>query len=139
MTAERSEIRRRRGLGGGPGDQHLQRVRPVLFRAVSRCLDDPDQKVREAALAACVLFLDHPCLRDRRVEVAPLIRDLVVTGVEWRHRAWVIRVSEAWGEDTTGLDDGQEGGTGGEQCEPSPWDLIPQPSITSGDASDPPF
>jgi hypothetical protein len=136
---EAMRIRRRHALSVGPGAQHLQHVRPVLFRAVSRCVDNADQQVREAALATCVPLLDDPRIRDRRAALAPLIRDVVASRVEWRHRVWVIRALAAWGEDITGLDVDQASDTGGEQGEPCPWGLVPRPKVTSGDSCDPPF
>ncbi|WP_433892471.1 hypothetical protein [Streptomyces sp. CA-111067] len=79
-------------------------IRPLLFQAVSACLDDPDPHVREAAMAACIPLLDDPRLRCHRAALIPLLREVLAVSALWQYRERAIETLDAWGQDTAGLE-----------------------------------
>ncbi|MER5989118.1 hypothetical protein [Streptomyces sp. NPDC001787] len=77
---------------------------PALFVSVSRCLDDPDPHVREAAISACIPLLDDPLLFSHRTELAPLLRRTLAVSARWQHRDRAIEALARWGEETAELE-----------------------------------
>jgi hypothetical protein len=65
---------------------HIQEIRPLLFQAAHAHTNDPDLRVREAAVSACVPLLDDLRLRHHRTDLAPLMRDVLGTSARWRYR-----------------------------------------------------
>ncbi|MFD5922695.1 hypothetical protein ACFVYP_39220 [Kitasatospora sp. NPDC058201] len=76
-----------------------QAVRPAVYADVAAFFDDPDVRVREAALAAAGLLLAAPSLAHRIPQIAPAVRRVLAASADSRHR-WIARhCLQAWGED----------------------------------------
>ncbi|WP_266648315.1 hypothetical protein [Streptomyces sp. NBC_01549] len=65
---------------------HIQEIRPLLFQAAHAHTNDPDLRVRQAAVSACMPLLDDPRLRHHRTALAPLMRDVLGTSARWQYR-----------------------------------------------------
>jgi hypothetical protein len=65
---------------------HIQEIRPLLFQAAHAHTNDPDLRVREAAVSACMPLLDDLRLRHHRTAPAPLMRDVLGTSARWQYR-----------------------------------------------------
>ncbi|MFF1917985.1 hypothetical protein ACFVYE_41915 [Streptomyces sp. NPDC058239] len=115
-----------------------RQIRPLLFPAVSKCFDDPNPDVREAAIAACIPLLDDPRLRCHRATLVPLLREVLGVSALWQYRERAIDALLAWGEDPTGLEGQREAFA---VCDPQddtmPW--ATGPTLKPGDTSDLPF
>ncbi|MEE6257681.1 hypothetical protein [Plantactinospora sonchi] len=81
----------------------VRQIRPTLFPYVVNCLDDPDLRVRRAAVRAAVRLADCSDLASHRELLAPLVRDVLVVSAEEEHRRLAINTLEAWGEDVEPL------------------------------------
>ncbi|MGG8410459.1 hypothetical protein ACM614_29845 [Streptomyces sp. 12297] len=80
---------------------HVRQIRPLLFLAVSACIDDPDLHVREAAIAACIPLLDDSRLCQHRPTLVTLLKEVLGVSALWRYRERAIDTLAAWGEDST--------------------------------------
>ncbi|MEU0687742.1 hypothetical protein [Streptomyces uncialis] len=82
----------------------FREIRSALFVSVSRCLDDPDPHVREAAISACIPLLDDPLLFRHRTELTPLLRRTLAVSARWQYRDRAIEALARWGDDTAELE-----------------------------------
>ncbi|MCX5077724.1 hypothetical protein OG321_35195 [Streptomyces sp. NBC_00424] len=87
---------------------HVRQIRPLLFLAVSACIDDPDLHVREAAIAACIPLLDDSRLCQHRPTLVTLLKEVLGVSALWQYRERAIDTLAAWGEDSTGLEGQRE-------------------------------
>ncbi|MFE6850931.1 hypothetical protein ACFVDH_09100 [Streptomyces sp. NPDC057674] len=112
------------------------RIRPQLFHAVSRFLDDLDLDVRAAAVSACIPLLDDPRLIHHRDALASLLRDSLAASALWQYQERAIDALESWGQDTTGLEvRGERYAFCDAEHHPQPWVVESQNGYDTG----PPF
>lgn len=139
VSDEAEATMRRLGL---PQEEHLpfvriREIRPLLFLAISSYFADQDRRVREAALAACIPLLDDPALKERREDIAPLLRAELATSALWQYQERAVETLSAWGESTADLEirrDPFEVFDAWTSTAPSSgWDF------PSGDGTEPPF
>jgi len=99
-------MRRRHGfpLADYPPAVAMREMRPLLFSAAFPYVDDTDQHVREAAIAACIPLLDDARLLHYRATLVPLVRQVLGTSELWQHRERAIDALDAWGEESSGLE-----------------------------------
>ncbi|MGI5252502.1 hypothetical protein [Actinacidiphila glaucinigra] len=82
----------------------IRTMRPLLFTVAFDCTEDPDRRIREAAIDACIPLLDDPQLQHHRAALVPLVRQVLGTSELWQHRERAIDALDAWGEDSSGLE-----------------------------------
>ncbi|MEU1542055.1 hypothetical protein ABZ461_28885 [Actinacidiphila glaucinigra] len=82
----------------------IRKMRPLLFTTAFDLTDDPDRRIREAAIAACIPLVDDPQLQHHRTALVPLVRQVLGTSELWQHRERAIDALDAWGEDSSGLE-----------------------------------
>ncbi|GAA2752982.1 hypothetical protein GCM10010440_71130 [Kitasatospora cinereorecta] len=80
-----------------------QAVRPAVYADVSAFFDNPDLRVREAALAAAGLLLAAPELAHRIPQIAPAVYQVLAASADSRHRSIARHCLQAWGEDISEL------------------------------------
>ncbi|MFH8616831.1 hypothetical protein ACH4E8_17355 [Streptomyces sp. NPDC017979] len=113
------------------------RIRSRVFHGVCAYLDDSDVHVRAAAISACIPLLDDPHLLHHRATLVPLLREVLATSGLWQYRARAIEALASWGEDTTGMEDGQQQYTFRDaEHGPQPWAVA---ELRGGCDTDPPF
>ncbi|WP_436788646.1 hypothetical protein [Yinghuangia sp. YIM S10712] len=77
-------------------------IRPELYAAVARYLDDPDAETRDAARAARVPLLETPTLADERNAATVELRGVLADATDRHERATaVLTIGVAWRQDTS--------------------------------------
>ncbi|MEU9339362.1 hypothetical protein AB0D49_40515 [Streptomyces sp. NPDC048290] len=79
-------------------------LRPVLYCAVQPFLGHDDAEVRAAAVTAAISLAEHPALARQRGEPADRARDPLATSTDRDKRGRVLEALNAWGHDTSGLE-----------------------------------
>ncbi|MFD8289306.1 hypothetical protein ACFV2B_13965 [Streptomyces lavendulae] len=86
----------------------FRNARPALFSAVHPLLGHDDPDVRHVALVAAVPLVEHPLLTGHRADMAGHARRLLATSTDRRHRDRALEALEAWGHDTSSLEDASD-------------------------------
>ncbi|MYX34378.1 MULTISPECIES: hypothetical protein [unclassified Streptomyces] len=91
-------------LAAYPQAVAIRKMRPLLFTTAFDLTEDPDRRIREAAIAACIPLMDDPQLQHHRAALVPPVRQVLGTSELWQHRERAIDALDAWGEDSSGLE-----------------------------------
>lgn len=80
----------------------FRELRPMLYRAVAPFLRDSQEDVREAAVIAALLLVEHPALAGHRAHLAVHARRILDTSSDDPNRRVAWRALEAWGHNPPG-------------------------------------
>ncbi|WP_458078749.1 hypothetical protein [Streptomyces sp. EMB26] len=80
----------------------FRELRPMLYRAVAPFLRDRQEDVREAAVIAALLLVEHPALAGHRAHLVVHARRILDTSRDDPNRRVAWRALEAWGHNPPG-------------------------------------
>ncbi|MGP4030102.1 hypothetical protein [Actinomadura sp. 3N407] len=110
-------------------------LRPAVYRAVQELLDDPDSRVRDAALIAAIPLAEHPALAAQRDILADRACLLLAASSNRHHRNRALDALRTWGHDTSTLENTEDAAAR------QRYNLVrnPDPWAGAGSTDDPPF
>ncbi|MFE1559427.1 hypothetical protein ACFW6V_31120 [Streptomyces sp. NPDC058734] len=83
-------------------------ARPAIFSAVHPLLAHDKADVRHTALATAIPLIEHPLLTHHQADLADHARRLLATSTDQHHRDRALEALEAWGHDTSGLENASD-------------------------------
>ncbi|MFE7757222.1 hypothetical protein [Streptomyces sp. NPDC057429] len=91
-----------------PDMRVFRNLRPVIYSGVQPLLNHDNAKVRDAALVAAIPLAEHPTLTKHRAELVEHARRLLATSTNRYHRDRALDALNAWGHDTSDLENGND-------------------------------
>ncbi|MFF7529930.1 hypothetical protein ACKI1Q_15230 [Streptomyces galilaeus] len=126
-------------LDACPDMQAFRDLRPMIYSAVQPFLTDDSAKVRDAALVAAIPLAEHHALTEYRNELADHVHRLLSTSTDRYKRDRTLDALNAWGHDTSTLENANDIAAREYQARMADHDLWWASNGTGGCAEDPQF
>ncbi|GAA2752879.1 hypothetical protein [Kitasatospora cinereorecta] len=122
-----------------PDTRTFRNLRPAIYSAVQPFLGHDNAKVRDEALVAAIPLTEDPRLITHRAELVEHARYLLTTSTNRYHRDRALDALNAWGHDTSDLEDANDIASRELQARLADYDYWLANHGTGGDTEDPPF
>ncbi|MFF3675840.1 hypothetical protein ACFYYS_17915 [Streptomyces sp. NPDC002120] len=122
-----------------PDTRAFRSLRPAIYSAVQPFLGHDNAKVRDEALVAAIPLTEDPRLTTHRAELVEHARHLLTTSSNRYHRDCALNALNAWGYDTSDLENANDIASRELQARLADFDYWLANHGTGGGTEDPPF